>query len=242
MLFILLNHLKPLYFFEFFLQVAVFYNFFQLLRQRNFYYLLSYFFFTVLFLGIILIFYDFDMPCFILWLVYISTIAVFFLYSLAWLENIKDFYFFFKARLFNYILIFFFSFFLYLLNTDFSREFLVLNVNLIDYYKLLGFDILEELEITGWGLLYYTSFLFLIISYFFFFVCCSIILILLNARYIKDINIFYFLFFLKKFEKTNFFSFFKNQYFFIQEYDNIFQNFTFMKHFRITGMFHKISR
>lgn len=60
------TNLKALNILEFFLQITLFYNFVQLLRQTNFYFLLAYFLTFILFLGIQLIIYSLDLVAIIL--------------------------------------------------------------------------------------------------------------------------------------------------------------------------------
>lgn len=191
-----------------------------------------------------LIFYDLDIITIILWIVYGSVIVIFFIYSLSWFENIKEFYFFFRARFVNYFIVSIsFIIFFYLLNLDFSTDFLDVEIgdfNLINFYELLCVDVVEELEMLGWGLVYYTSFLFLIVAYFFFLVCCSIVLIITTARKIKNNTIMAFLTHLRKSTSLQYFNVIKNQHFFVQEYEFVYQNFTFTKNFKVTGVFHKI--
>ncbi len=63
MLFLYLNEINLV---EIIFQVILLYNITQLLKQINFYYLISYFFITIIYLGIFLILYDLDLNCVIL--------------------------------------------------------------------------------------------------------------------------------------------------------------------------------
>ena len=59
-------YFKDINFVEIIFQTIILYNIYQLFRQTNFYYLLSYFFLTIIYLGIFLIIYDLDLNCIIL--------------------------------------------------------------------------------------------------------------------------------------------------------------------------------
>ena len=59
-------YLKELNIVEVIFQVILLYNITQLLKQINFYYLISYFFLSLIYLGIFLIIYDLDLNCIIL--------------------------------------------------------------------------------------------------------------------------------------------------------------------------------
>lgn len=63
MLFIYLRDINLV---EVIFQVILLYNITQLLKQINFYYLISYFFLTLVYFGIFLIIYDLDLNCVIL--------------------------------------------------------------------------------------------------------------------------------------------------------------------------------
>ena len=77
--------------FEFIIQIILFYNLIQIIRQNNFYYLLSYFLLFIFYLGIYLILFDMDIACIILWILYGGVLIIFFIFSLMWFENIKNF-------------------------------------------------------------------------------------------------------------------------------------------------------
>ena len=63
-------YIREINLFEIIFQIILLYNITQLLKQSNFYYLISYFFITIIYLGIFLIVYDLDLNCVILWIIY----------------------------------------------------------------------------------------------------------------------------------------------------------------------------
>ena len=86
-----LTFFDSLTFWEFFLQTLIIYNAFQLLKQKNFYYLLAYFFLYILFSGVYLIYIECSLAAILLWLIYFGVIIIFFVYSLMWFEQNKYF-------------------------------------------------------------------------------------------------------------------------------------------------------
>lgn len=238
-------HLKFIYFLEFFLQAIILYNFIQFTRQANFYYLLSYFFLLILFLGIILIFYDFDVIAFIMWILYGGVIVVFFVYSMAWFDNVKPINFNLKSRFLNYLM-FSLMFILVIcsVSVDNSIEFYpinTLNYSLIDYYQYLNIDIIEDLELLGWGIIYYSSFILLVLSYFLLIVCSCVVVLISMCKKIRNKSLDESYIYLIKSNTSYSISSFKTQIFFMQEYESIYQSHTLVKNFKVTAMFHKIS-
>lgn len=114
------------------------------------------------------------------------------------------------------------------------------NNNWTDFYNFLVNDINEELDNLGWGILYYSTFFFLILSYMLFLVCCISIVIILNAKKIKYLNIIVYYSFFKKNLNLLSFNIYKYQNFYNQDYENINQNHSIHKNFKITHKFHKI--
>ncbi len=229
---------------EFIIQVILFYNLIQILKQNNFYYLLAYFLNFIVYLGLYLIIFDLDIICAILWIVYGGVILIFFIYSLLWFENIKNINYFSKYKIIYYLFNFFILFSYFLLNIktiEYSINITKYNTfNYRDFYAFLNLDTYEELDNLGWGLIYYSTFFFLIISYMLFLACCCSVVIIINSKKIKYtyINIYYL--FIKK--NINLFSFniYKYQHFFTQEYENINQIHSLNKNFKINQNFHKI--
>ena len=66
MLFEYFLHIDNVSFFEFIIQIVLFYNTVQIIKQNNFYYILAYFLNFILFLGLYLIIFDLDIICIIL--------------------------------------------------------------------------------------------------------------------------------------------------------------------------------
>lgn len=234
-------NLKAENIFEFFIQLILFYNLVQIIKQNNFYYLLSYFLLFIFYIGIYLILFDMDISCIILWILYGGVIIVFFLYSLMWFDNIKNFNYFSKYRIFYYCIGFIFA------NLNlifFSNQTITINSigykTFYDFYDFLNLDLFEELENLGWGLVYYSTFFFIILSYMLFLACCVSVTIIINAKKIKYlyINLYYSI--IKKNRNVFPFSFFKYQYFYSQDYENINQNYSYTKNFKVTAKFHKI--
>lgn len=199
----------------------------------------------ILFLGLYLILFDLDIICIILWILYGGVIIIFFIYSLLWFENIKNNKYINKYRFIYYFFSFIlFIFFCLINNLDYlDTNFKKVNDTLYvwkDFYIFLVNDINEELENLGWGILYYSTFFFLILSYMLFLSCCIAIVIILNAKKVKYlfINIYYLLF--KKNVNLLSFNIFKYQHFYTQDYENINQIYSIHKNFKVTNKFHKI--
>lgn len=224
---------------EFLLQIALFYNFVQLLRQYNFYFLLAYFLTFVVFSGIQLIVYDLDLVAIVLWIIYGGVIIIFFIYSLMWVDFAKNEYYSNKFKLFYYSFISFSTFFsFYLLGLDSGYETCVITFKYFDFYMLLNQINIEELEGLGWSLIYFTTAFFLMLSYFLFLVCCTSIVIVINSKKIKynsqEDYINYFRNFIVKFN----FNFYKVQNFFVQDYDILRRFLINFKVFGINTVFH----
>lgn len=236
MLFLYLNEINLV---EIIFQVILLYNITQLLKQINFYYLISYFFITIIYLGIFLILYDLDLNCVILWIIYGGICIIFFVYSLMWFEVLKVFYkniTYIKKNIFL-IFILIISFFYY----KFYKINYYLSNNLyINYYLNSELNKIQELEILGWGLIYYTTFIFVLFSYFLLINCIIITILNNNNKKIKtNLLNYYYLYFLKN-NNLYYLSFIKNQHFFIQDYENNIQNNSTVKNFKITNYFHQI--
>lgn len=73
-----------------------------------------------------------------------------------------------------------------------------------------------------------------------FLVCCISIVIILNAKKIKYLNIIVYYSFFKKNLNLLSFNIYKYQNFYNQDYENINQNHSIHKNFKITHKFHKI--
>lgn len=224
---------------EFFFQVTLFYNFVQLLRQYNFYFLLAYFLTFVVFSGIQLIIYDLDLVAIILWIIYGGVIIIFFIYSLMWIDFARNEYYSNKFKLFYYSFIGFVTFFsFYSLSLNSGYESHTISFKYFDFYILLNQINIEELEGLGWSLIYFTTSFFLTLSYFLFLICCTSITIVISSKKIKyssqEDYIDYFKNFVIKFN----FNFYKVQNFFAQDYDTLYRFFINFKNFKISTIFH----
>lgn len=175
--------------------------------------------------------------------IYGGLSVIFLIYSIMWIELFKNFYKILKTK--NnvyYFFIFFFTFLYYFLNLKiFNLKFFFTVTSYINFYYYNSKNIIKELEILGWGLVYYSNFIFLIISYFLFLNCLVVIIIINNSKKIKN-NILnnYFLYIFKN-KKLFFLNIIKNQYFFIQDYENIYQKNTLFKNYRINNFYHQLN-
>lgn len=235
-------YIRPLYLVEFFLQLFIFYNLVQLLKQTNFYYLLSYFILVIVYIGLFLIIYDFDLNAAILWIIYSGVIIIFFLFSIMWIDVFKNFYkdLSIKNNFFNFFLLLFFLVY-FIFNTKIQNlHFQFLKNCYINYYNYNSKDIFKELELLGWGIIYYTPFLFILISYFLLLNCLIIIFIINYSKERKYSFMYnYHSFFFKKNVLLNL-NIIKNQYFYIQNSNSIYQNHTITKNYKITNYYHTI--
>ena len=235
-------HLNFLNLTEFFLQTIIIYNSLQILKNNNFYYVYFYFLINLIYICIFLITYDMDLNSIILLIIYGGLMIIFLVYSIMWLEIFKNFY---KLIKFKnnlvYFIIMFFTFIYYVKNTSFFSFIYFLFINsYINFYQFNSKNLTKELEILGWGLLYYTSFIFLIISYFLFLNCLVVVTIINNSKKLKNNFLgFYFVYFLKN-KNLFFFNIIKSQYFFIQDYENIYQKNTLIKNFKIINHYHQV--
>lgn len=236
MLFIYLRDINLV---EVIFQVILLYNITQLLKQINFYYLISYFFLTLVYFGIFLIIYDLDLNCVILWIIYGGICIVFFTYSLIWFEVFKNFYK--NLNLFkkNFFLIFIFIiiFFYY---KHYNINYILKNNFYLNFYLNNELNKIQELEILGWGIIYYSTFFFILFSYFLLINCIIVTILNNNNKKIKNNLLNYYYLYLIKNKNLYYLNYIKNQHFFIQEYDNNIQNYTTIKNFKITNYFHQI--
>lgn len=224
---------------EFFLQITILYNIMQLLKQLNFYYLLAYFFLTVIYLGIFLIIYDLDLNCVILWIIYGGICIIFFIFSLMWFEIFKNLYknTFFQKKFFFIPIFLIFLFFNY---KHTNVDYILNNKFYTNYYLMNELDRIQELELLGWGIIYYTTFLFILFSYFLLINCITVTILNNNSKKIKN-NIlnYYYLYFLKN-KNLYHISYIKNQHFFLQDYENNNQTYSLNKNYKITNYFHQL--
>lgn len=220
------------------MQIILIYNISQILKQTNFYFLFSYFILTIIYFGIFLIIYDFDLNCVILWIVYGGLGIIFFTYSLMWFEVFKNSYNFLKIHVNIYYL---FIFIYLILNIKFENLSFFLQNNLyINFYLINSKNNIQELELLGWGIVYYSSFLFILLSYFLLINCFIVLIIINNVKKIKNNNLnYYYIIFLKN-NNLYYFNIIKNQHLYIQDYENTHQNHSNIKNFKITNYFHQI--
>ena len=205
---------------------------------------MAYFLNTILFLGLGLIFYDLDLVVIILWIVYGGVIIIFFLYSLMWYETARLFYYNSKSRLFSYGVSFsFFLLIMYYFNLELSNETVNLplaQVILVNYYEILNFDIYEELESLGWGIVYYTTFLFVLISYLLFLACCTVVVLIINSKKIRYTSIDNYFNYIKNNSDLFYFNIYKTQNFYVQDYETTYQESSTVKNFKVSHTFHSI--
>ena len=217
------------------------YNLFQIIKNSNFYYIFVYFILLILYLGVFLISYDFDLNISILWIIYGGVLIIFFMFSLMWLDllklnysgfNLKNYYYIFIIIILVSLIILFY----YKGNNNFIK----LNYNFINFYNEIILNIFNELELLGWGVIYYTSIIFLIIAYFLLINCLIIITVINNIKKIKSniLNSLYI--YMRRDKKSIFVGALKNQKFFIQEYENLYQRNSIIKNFKITIFFHQV--
>lgn len=140
---------------QLFLIIIIFYNLYQLIRQFNIIYFLGYFLFFITYVGLLLFYYDLDIFCLILWMVYGGLIVVVFLFLLMWddftkSKTISSVY---QSFLYGGIIIIFsFFFILASLGSFFTGRFsFFLNIEHASYYTFINLDVEEELEVLGWG-------------------------------------------------------------------------------------------
>lgn len=229
--------------FEFALQFIIFYNFFQILKQKNFYIMLSYFFSFILYLGVVFIMYNCDIAVAMLWIIYGGVIVIFFVYSLMWFEVSR----------YNWgpsmppmalysLIVSLFIFFIYFFSLDFD----VFNyLNDLNFYVdtrtlALNFDLIKELQLIGDGLLFHTSLLFLLSMYFLFFGCLSVVVIILISKRLNKFNSANLETQVRKNLIDNLLVQ-KHQEFFIQDIENTFLTRSVVKHNRLSSKFHKIN-
>lgn len=235
-------HLDYINLVEFLFQIILVYNILQLNKQTNFYFLLSYFILNLIYLGLYLIIYDLDLNSVILWIIYGGLCIIFFIYSLMWFEVFKNFYKIINIKKNGYLYIFFFSFiFFLLLNLKFLNLKLPFENDL--YYNFYNINLknnIQELEILGWGIVYYLVIVLILFSYFLLLNCLIIFIIINNTKKLKNNLLNYYYVYLLKNKNLYYFSIIKNQYFFIQDYENLYQKNTLNKVFKINNFFHQI--
>lgn len=236
MLFFYLNNIN---FLELIFQVIIIYNIYQILNQSNFYYIISYFFLLIIYFGIFLILYDLDLNCIILWIIYGGICIIFFIYSLMWFEVFKSFYKNITFQKKNYFIIILII--ITILNYRYTDiNYFFQNKFYLNYYEINELDKIQELEILGWGILYYTTILFILFSYFLLFNCIIVTILNNNNKKIKNNLLNYYYYYFLKNQNLYFLSFIKNQHFFNQEYENNYQNYSLLKNYKITNYFHQV--
>ena len=232
-------YIKEINLFEIIFQIILLYNITQLLKQSNFYYLISYFFITIIYLGIFLIVYDLDLNCVILWIIYGGICIIFFTYSLMWFEVFKNFY-----KNVNYlkknIFYIFFLIVIFFNYRHYNIDYFLKNTYYINYYLENELNKIQELEILGWGLIYYSTFIFILFSYFLLINCITITILNNNNKKIKNNLLNYYYVYLLKNKDLYYLSYMKNQHFFVQDYENNNQNFSTTKNFKVTNYYHQI--
>nr|QIB71974.1 NADH dehydrogenase subunit 6 [Gruberia lanceolata] len=244
LIFDLIFHVKGVNFLEFILQIILLYNLIQILRQDNFYYMLGYFLNFILFLGINFVMYDLDIVAIILWIVYGGVIIIFFIYSMMWIDYTKFYSISSKLTLLQYFIIcFFIIFIIFFFSIEFTNEsenLVIYQIFWNNYYEILQLDLNEELDILGWGVLYYSTFYFLIISYFLFLACCCVVFIIISTRKIKYKNAYTNYNYIFKNQYLYNFTIYRYQYFYLQDYENTYKLNSVNKNFKISNKFYKV--
>lgn len=194
-------------------------------------------------MGIFLIVYNLDLNAIILWIIYGGLCIIFFIFSLIWFEIFKNYYKISQIRGNFYLIVLLLSIIIYyLINLNvLNFEFYLKNNLYISYYKFILKSNLRELEMLGWGLIFYSTFIFLIISYSLLLNCLIIIIIINNSKKIKNNLINNYLIFFIKNKDIFYLNYIKNQKFFIQDYENTYQQNTIIKNFKIINLSHKIN-
>lgn len=220
------------------MQIILIYNIYQILKQTNFYFLFSYFMLCIIYFGIFLIIYDFDLNCVIIWIIYGGLGIIFFTYSLMWFEIFKNSYKYLKIHTNIYYI---FIIIYLILNIKIEKlSFFLQNNFYINFYLINSKNNIQELELMGWGIIYYSSFLFILLSYFLLINCFIILIIIINVKKIKNNNLnYYYIIFLKN-NNLYYFNIIKNQHLYIQDYENVYQKNSNIKNFKITNYFHQI--
>lgn len=228
--------------FELLLQFVVFFNFFQIIRQQNFYIMLSYFFCFVLYMGILFIFFNCDIASIIIWIIYGGVIIIFFIYSIMWFEPSRYTWNNMTTLSFNTIFVIFcfcFCFCFCSLDVNFLLHLYFYNVTLIEKESDLALNYTRELQLLGDGLLFNTSVLFIMSSYFLFFGCIVVVLIILVARRMTSLNSIN-TSILSEYQYRSTIFIQKAQSQIIQNSEELYQTYSFQKYFRITTKIHKI--
>jgi len=228
---------------EFFLQVIIFYNFWKILTTSNFYYILAYFFLFLLFNGIFLIFFECDLIAILLWIIYFGVLIIFFVYSLIWYDSdktLKQNYFLYNLNLYFLLAFFFFFFLIFIFGATTPMDLEFLSVSYINYYELLYLNLNEELDGLGYVIIMYSSFNFLLCTYILFLACCSSVALILNAKKIKYWMFYCHLSLIQLKKNLQNLIIYKQQNFFVQDYESTYQTYTLNKNYKISGKFHKV--
>lgn len=236
----LLNKLSVL---EFFLQAIICYNFWKIITTSNFYYILAYFFLFILFNGILLIFFECDLIAILLWIVYFGVLIIFFIYSLIWYDSdkhLKQNYFSYSINLYFLLILFFFILFLWNFNIISTIDLDFLSISYVNYYELLYLNLNEELDGLGYAIIMYSSFNFLICTYILFLACCASVALILNSKKIKYWIFYCYLNLLKLKTKMTNIMIYKQQNFFIQDYETTYQLYSLNKNYKIINKFHRL--
>lgn len=183
-----------------------------------------------------------DLNSVILWIIYGGLCIIFFIYSLMWFEIFKNFYKLIKIKINMYIYIFLFVLIFYILlnSKNLNITFYLNNNFFLNYYELNIKNNIQELEMLGWGIIYYSTIIFIIISYFLLLNCFIIFIIINNIKKIKNNTLNYYYIFFFKNKNLYYFNIIKNQNFFIQDYENTYQHYALNKNFKINNFFHQI--
>lgn len=204
-----------------FIEASIFYNLYQLMRQKQLIYFLLYKLLLIIYLGWLLFYFDLDIFAFILWIIYGGFISVVFILSFVWADSH-----YFKYSNYNggwlnlivggffilLILIFFSS---VSINVDYY--FSIFTLGWINFYEIIMWDYEEELEVLGWIIGFENYLTLIIISFILSLACLLLVTIISSARKFKYLN----LAGIYSSKKAKACLNFKTQHFFIQEFGSV---------------------
>lgn len=209
------------------------YNFIKILSTNSTIFILGYFFFFLLFNGLYFIFLECDLPIIILWIIYFGVLIIFIVFFFTFNENNKPKY---TSPWLFYILIIS-CLLVYLL---FSSNLSTNNFNTyINFYNLLNNDNLEELELLGFSFIVFSYPLLLIVTYILLLNCLivvSLFILIKFTQFSKNTSV------LNHLKGKHLFSWivYKNQTLHLQDEENTFQNYSFLKNYKVTSKLHRV--
>lgn len=216
----------------FFLSIIT-YNFLKIISASNTIFILGYFFFFLLFNGIYFIFLECDLPVIVLWIIYFGVLIIFILFFFTFNENTKSNY----TLPWTFYTLIITCIIIYML---FSAKLHTVTLNPhINFYNLLNLDNLEELELLGFSFLMFSYPLLLIVTYILLLNCLIVVSLFILIKFItfsKNSQT------ILKLKSKRLFSWiiYKNQTFFNQDEENTYQNYSFLKNYKVTSKLHRV--